>query len=108
LEKLMIFVPARPRVHHLERKLVSQITTPVCKLKHSLQPFCFACSKQSAKRDVDITPLWASEVVPGFPMTSLLNGTPLAAIWKRADWGALFEDVMSEFSQVIYSFGPSA
>ena len=88
--------------------MVSQTATPVRSLKDSLQSFCFACSKQSAKRDVDITPLSASEGLAGFPMTSLLNGTPLAAIWKRADWGALFEDVMSKFSQVVYSFGPSA
>jgi len=57
----------------------------VRKLEHSLQPLCFACLKQSARRDVDITPLSASEGIAGFPMTSLLNGTPFAAIWKRAD-----------------------
>jgi len=61
-----------------------------------------------AKSDVDINPLSASEEVAGFPMTSLLNGTPFAAIWKRADWGNLFEDVLSRLSQVVYSFLPSA
>jgi hypothetical protein len=62
---------------------------------------------QLAKTDVEMNPLAASEAVAGFPITSLLNGTPLSAIWKRADSGQVLEDVVRRLSQVVYSFTPS-
>lgn len=40
-------------------------------------------------------------------MTSLLSGTPLAAIWNRAVLGQVLEDVVSRLAQVVYSLAPS-
>ena len=53
-------------------------------------------------------PLLASLVVAGLPMTSLDKGTPLAAIWKRAVFGQVLEDVVKRPLQVVYSLVPSA
>ena len=52
-------------------------------------------------------PLVASLVVAGFPMTSLLSGTPDAAIWKSAVFGHVELDVVSRPAQVVYSDEPS-
>lgn len=52
-------------------------------------------------------PLLASEVVPGFPITSLLRETPLAAIWKRAVWGQADEEAVKRPAHVVYSVAPS-
>jgi hypothetical protein len=52
-------------------------------------------------------PLLASLDVAGLPITSLERGTPLAAIWKRAVWGQVLEDVVRRFAHVVYSEAPS-
>ena len=51
-------------------------------------------------------PLPASEVVAGFPITSLFNDTPFAAIWNNADSGHMLEDMVRRPSQVVYSVTP--
>lgn len=56
---------------------------------------------------MDIYPLLASEVVAGLPMTSLLNGTPDAAIWNRAVCGQVELEVVRRPEQVVYSVVPS-
>lgn len=40
-------------------------------------------------------------------MTSLLNGTPDAAIWNSADLGQVELEVVSRPEQVVYSVDPS-
>lgn len=53
-------------------------------------------------------PLLASPVVAGLPMTSLLKGTPDAAIWNSAEFGQVLEEVVSNPVHVVYSLVPSA
>ena len=52
-------------------------------------------------------PLLASPVPEGFPMTILLSGTPLAAIWKTAVCGQVLDEVVRRFAHVVYSLAPS-
>lgn len=52
-------------------------------------------------------PLLASDAIAGLPMTSLLRDTPLAAIWKRAVWGQVLDEVVKRPAQVVYSVVPS-
>lgn len=52
-------------------------------------------------------PELASPEFAGFPMTSLLSGTPLAAIWKSALWGQVLEELVRRPEQVVYSEVPS-
>ena len=52
-------------------------------------------------------PLLASPVLAGFPMTSLLSGTPEAAIWNKAVFGQVELDAVSKLAQVVYSDVPS-
>lgn len=52
-------------------------------------------------------PLFASEVVPGLPITSLSRETPLAEIWKRAVSGQADEEVVKRPAHVVYSVVPS-
>ena len=66
-----------------------------------------ACATQLANVDVDMNPLLASPVLAGFPMTSLLNGSPEAAIWKRAVSGQVELDAVRSPAQVVYSEVPS-
>lgn len=54
-----------------------------------------------------MNPLLASPAVAGFPMTSFESGTPLFAIWNRADCGQVFEEVVRSPAQVVYSLEPS-
>lgn len=80
----------------------------VSKLKdHALHPWFLAWETQLARVGVDMYPLLASEVVAGLPMTSLLNGTPDAAIWKRAVCGQVELEVVRRPEQVVYSVVPS-
>lgn len=74
---------------------------------YSLHPLFFACCTQVAKVEVDMNPLAASLAVAGFPITSLLNGTPLAAISNKAVSGQVLDDVVSKLAQVVYSLAPS-
>ena len=57
--------------------------------------------------EVDMYPLLASPVVPGFPITSLSRSTPLAAIWKSALSGQDDDDEVRRPEQVVYSVVPS-
>ncbi len=77
------------------------------KREHSLQPWDLAWETQLASVEVDMYPLVASLLVAGFPMTSLLDGTPDAAIWNRAVWGQVELDAVSRPEQVVYSEVPS-
>lgn len=52
-------------------------------------------------------PLLASLAVAGLPITILLIGTPLEAIWKTAVFGHVVEDVVRRFAHVVYSDAPS-
>lgn len=52
-------------------------------------------------------PLVAEAVVAGFPMTSLLMGTPEAEIWKSDDLGHFEEDAVKRPAHVVYSLAPS-
>lgn len=54
-----------------------------------------------------ITPLVASLTVAGFPMTSLLRGTPDEAISKTEDPGQVLDDCVSRPAQLAYSWTPS-
>lgn len=54
-----------------------------------------------------MNPLLASPEVAGFPMTSLLKGTPDAAIWNRAVFGQVELELVSRPAQVVYSLVPS-
>ncbi len=56
---------------------------------------------------MDMNPLLASLAVAGLPITILLIGTPLAAIWKTAVWGHVLEDVLRRLAHVVYSDAPS-
>ena len=53
-------------------------------------------------------PLSSSAVVAGFPITSLLAGTPFAMIWKSAVCGQVLDDAVRRPAQVEYSDWPSA
>lgn len=53
-------------------------------------------------------PLFASPEFAGFPITSLLAGTPDATIWKSAELGQVDDDVVRRPAQVVYSDVPSA
>ena len=53
-------------------------------------------------------PFLASEDEAGFVINSLLRDTPFAAIWKRAVWGQVADDVSRRLEQVVYSEDPSA
>lgn len=74
---------------------------------YSLQPEFLAVARQLARVDVLMNPFEASPVVAGFPMTSLFNGTPLAAIWKRAEFGQVEDELVKSPAQVVYSVIPS-
>ena len=76
-------------------------------LGYLLQPWLLACSTQVAKVDGEMYPLLASEEVAGLPMTILLRGTPLAAIWKTAELGYGLPDVVRRPVHVVYSDAPS-
>lgn len=75
---------------------------------HLLHPRALACCKHPANVEVDMNPLLASLEVAGLPITILLIGTPLAAIWKTAVCGHVLEDVLRRFAHVVYSDAPSA
>lgn len=66
-----------------------------------------AVLRQLARVEVLMNPFEASPVVAGFPMTSLLSGTPLAAIWKRAEFGQVLDELVNNPEQVVYSVWPS-
>ena len=53
-------------------------------------------------------PLFASPVVAGLPITSLLAGTPDAMICMSAVCGHVPDDVCTRFAHVVYSLTPSA
>jgi hypothetical protein len=73
----------------------------------SLHPWLLAVAKQPAKVAGAINPLLAALVVAGFPITSLESGTPLAAIWKRAVFGQVVDEVVRRLAHVVYSVAPS-
>lgn len=52
-------------------------------------------------------PELASPEFAGLPITSLLRGTPDAAIWKSAVCGQVLLELVSRFAQVVYSLVPS-
>ena len=52
-------------------------------------------------------PLLASELVAGFPITSLSRLTPFAAIWKRALSGQADVEAVRRPEHVVYSEVPS-
>lgn len=79
----------------------SQTITPAS------HPCDFACSTQVASVAGAMYPLDASDVVAGFPMTSLSRDTPEAAIWKRAEFGQVEEEVVRRPEHVVYSEVPS-
>ena len=112
--------PTLPTKH----RLTSQVDTPASKKEsegdgqptrqlvdiihdHSLQPCDFACEMHPAKVAGAMYPLFASPVLAGLPMTTLLSGTPEAMIWKTAELGQVEEDAVSRPAQVVYSVEPS-
>lgn len=74
---------------------------------HSLQPCDLACETHPASVAGAMYPVLASPLLAGFPITSLLAGTPEAMIWKSADLGYIEVDVVSRPAQVVYSVEPS-
>lgn len=52
-------------------------------------------------------PELASPEFAGLPITSLLRGTPDAAIWKSAVCGHVLLELVNRFAQVVYSLVPS-
>ena len=79
-----------PEIGHVEPRTVSIQEASACGYCQAMtppfQPFAFACATQVARVEASMyPPLVSSAVEAGFPMTSLLRSTPLAAIWKRAD-----------------------
>jgi len=74
---------------------------------YALHPCFLAWFTHDAKVEVDMNPSLASPDVAGLPMTSLERGTPLAAIWKRDDWGQVLDEAVSRPEHVVYSVEPS-
>lgn len=90
------------------RKQVSHVDIISIYERNALHPWFLACWTHPASVVVDMNPLLASPAVAGFPITSLERGTPLAAIWKRADFGHVLEEVVRRPAQDVYSLDPSA
>lgn len=58
----------------------------------AFQPILTAVPTQSLRSLTSIAPLLASAAKAGLPMTSLLRGTPEAAISKRDELGKVEEE----------------
>ena len=85
----------KPDQGHRERKL------------NLLHPWFFAWLMQPASVEASTYPVVASALVAGFPITSLLAGTPEAMIWKSAVLGQVEDEAVSRPEQVVYSDAPS-
>lgn len=85
---LLSGLPARPWHHHLTQQIHQSNRGLYELLRDLLQPLLLASFTHPASVDANMNPLFASALVAGFPMMSLDRGTPLSAIWKRAElWG---------------------
>lgn len=72
----------------------------------AFHPSEMAVATQPASVVVSTKPFAPSAAVPGFPMSSLSEGTPAAMIWNSAVFGYAEEEASSRPSQVTYAETP--
>jgi len=99
-----------PTGHDCERTVVIHElpTSGNCQaIAPEVHPELLACDKQPARVDGSMYPLFASDVVPGLPMTILERSTPAVEwIWNTALLGKVDDEVVRRPEQVVYSEVP--